>query len=143
MLISFIPHIPRITLNPTLVLNVFLPLLIYRASAESSWRDFKINIRPIALLSIGHVLFITIMVALVIHYLIPSMSWPLAFLLGAIISPPDDVAIVSIAEKIHMPKRVITILQGEGLFNDGRLGGPCNRCHRLSDRSQIYSSLSA
>jgi len=118
MFLSLIPNIPTITLNPDLVLNVFLPILIYQISSFSSWIDVKKNIRPISLLSIGHVLFITVLVAWVIHTLIPQLGWPLAFVLGAIISPPDDVAIVSIAEKIKLPKRIITILVGEGLLND-------------------------
>src|ERR1043166_10348402 len=76
MLCSFIPFFPEIQLNSKLVLNIFLPLLIYEISAFSSWRDMKKQARPIALLSIGHVLFITFLVALVIHTLIPQMGWP-------------------------------------------------------------------
>jgi monovalent cation/hydrogen antiporter len=118
MLLSFVPFIPDIILNSYLVLNVFLPLLIYQISAFSSWRDIKKQLRPIALLSVGHVIFITVLVAIVIHFLIPQMGWPLAFVLGAIISPPDDVAIVSISEKIRIPERIFLILEGEGMFND-------------------------
>lgn len=118
MLLSFVPKFPRINLNPDVILNIFLPLLIYQISGFSSWKDVKKNLRPIALLSVGHVIFITVLVAVVIHALIPELGWPLAFVLGAVISPPDDVAIVSIAEKIHMPSRIVTILEGEGMFND-------------------------
>lgn len=118
MVLSFVPFFPVITLNPELIFNVFLPLLIYQISAFASWRDFKKNARPIVMLSLGHVFFITGLVAIGIHTLIPSLGWPMAFVLGAIISPPDDVAIVSIAEKIRIPNRVLTILEGEGLFND-------------------------
>lgn len=118
MLLSFVPNFPIIQLNSTVVLNIFLPLLIYQISTHSSWKDVKKNIRPIALLSIGHVIFITVLVAIIVHTLIPELGWPLAFVIGAIISPPDSVAIVSIAEKIHMPKKVITILEGEGMLND-------------------------
>jgi CPA1 family monovalent cation:H+ antiporter len=118
MLLSFIPIFPTIQLNPTLVLNLFLPLLVYEISAYSSWRDMKKQARPIALLSIGHVIFITCLVAITIHALIPQMGWPLSFVLGAIISPPDNVAIVSIAEKIRIPERIFIILEGEGMFND-------------------------
>lgn len=118
MILSFVPAFPHITLNPDLVLNVFLPLLVYQISAFSSWRDVKKNTRPIALLSVGHVIFITFLIAYVIHAIIPQFNWPMAFILGAVISPPDDVAIVSIAEKIRIPSRVITILEGEGLLND-------------------------
>ncbi len=118
MLASFIPSFPPITLNPTMVLNIFLPLLIYVTSAYSSWREIKVDFRPIALLSIGHVFFITTLVALTIHFILPQLGWPMAFLLGAVISPPDDVAIVSIAEKIRMPQRIVTILKAEGMLND-------------------------
>ncbi|OAI49153.1 hypothetical protein AYO45_03135 [Gammaproteobacteria bacterium SCGC AG-212-F23] len=118
MLLSFVPYFPEIHLDSSLVLNFFLPLLIYQISSFSSWRDIKKQIRPIALLSIGHVIFITILVAIVIHQLIPQIGWPLAFVLGTIISPPDDVAIIAIAEKIHIPERVFIILKGEGMFND-------------------------
>jgi CPA1 family monovalent cation:H+ antiporter len=118
MLLSFIPYVPVMQLDSNLVLDVFLPLLIYEISAFSSWRDIKKQIRPIASLSIGHVVFITVVVAIVAHTLIPQMGWPLAFVLGAILSPPDDVAIVSICEKIRIPERIFIILEGEGMFND-------------------------
>ena len=118
MVLSTIPAFPVPELNSELVLNVFLPILIYQISAFSSWKDVKKNIRPISLLSIGHVVFITIVVAVVMHQLIPELGWPLAFVLGAISSPPDDVAIMSITEKIRFPVKLMTILEGEGLFND-------------------------
>lgn len=118
MIFSFIPDFPRVSLRPDLVLDIFLPLLIYITSAESSWKDVKLNVAPITLLSIGHVLFIAGLAAIAIHTLIPQLGWPMSFVLGAVISPPDDVAIVPIAEKIHMPKRIVTILKGEGMFND-------------------------
>src|SRR6185312_11089595 len=76
MLLSFFPFIPRLDLSPTLVLNVFLPLLVYEISAYSSWGDFKKNIRPIALLSVGHVIFIALLIAIVIHALLPELGWP-------------------------------------------------------------------
>jgi len=118
MIVSYFPFVPKIDLNSELVLNVFLPLLIYQISAFSSWRDIKKQLRPIAMLSIGHVIFITLLVAAMIHTLIPQMGWPLAFVLGAVISPPDDVAIVSFSEKFPLPQRVFVILEGEGMFND-------------------------
>ncbi len=118
MALSFLPNFPRVELQPQLVLNFFLPLLVYEASAQTSWREIKKNLRPIALLSVGHVLFITILVAVVLHAIIPSLSWPLCFVVGAVISPPDDVAIIALAEKIYLPRRIITILSAEGLFND-------------------------
>lgn len=118
MLLSLIPGMSFITLNSNLVLNIFLPILLYQMSSFASWKDFKKNMRPISLLSIGHVIFITVLVAVILKNLIPELGWPLAFVIGAIVSPPDDVAIMAIAEKIRMPGRVITILEGEGMLND-------------------------
>jgi monovalent cation/hydrogen antiporter len=118
MLISFLPFMPEFNLQSDLVLDVFLPLLIYQISSFSSWRDIRKLLMPIASLSIGHVIFITILVAFCIHALIPQMSWPMAFVLGAVVSPPDDVAIASISQKIRIPERILLILEGEGMFND-------------------------
>ncbi len=119
MAISFIPDFPTFNLNPKFIFDVFLPLLLYEASSYSTtWNEIRLSLRPIILLSIGHVIFITTLIAITIHYLIPDFGWPLAFVLGAVISPPDDVAIISIAEKVKMPNRVITILKGEAMFND-------------------------
>lgn len=116
--LSVIPPFPHVYLNPDLVLELFLPLLIYQVSGETSLRDVFKHMQPILLLSIGHVVFITVLVAIAVHYLFPDISWPLACALGAVVSPPDDVAIASIAAKVHLPKRIITILKGEGMFND-------------------------
>jgi Na+/H+ antiporter len=119
MILSFLPGFRTITVDPEVIFNLFLPLLLYEASSYSStWNDLKRHLRPIILLSIGHVIFITALVAITIHYLIPEFGWPLAILVGAVVSPPDDVAIVSIADKIHMPNRIISILKGEAMFND-------------------------
>ncbi len=118
IILSLLPNFPRVALDSNIVLDIFLPMLIYQISVTSSWREFKSTLRPIILLSVGHVLFITLCVAIVVHYFFPNISWPLAFLLGAIVSPPDDIAIVAMAEKINMPKRIMTILKGEGLLND-------------------------
>ncbi len=109
---------PLIQEHPEVVLKVFLPLLLYQISSFSSWREYRKQIRPIVLLSVGHVLFITVLVASLIHFLMPQVDWPLAFIIGAVVSPPDDVAIISIAEKVKMPSRIVTILEGEALFND-------------------------
>src|SRR5205085_5426828 len=99
MMLSFVPYLPSIKIKPNIVLDVFLPLLIYQISSFASWKDMQKNLRPIILLSIGHVIFIAIIVAATAHLLIPHLSWPLAFVLGSVVSPPDDVAIVSVAEK--------------------------------------------
>ncbi len=118
MFLAFIPGIPELSIQPKLVLDFFIPLLVYAASTDLSWKDFRFNLRPIILLSVGHVFFITILVAVSIHALLPALGWPLSFVLGAIIAPPDDVAILAVADKIAFPHRVITILKGESLLND-------------------------
>ncbi|RDI43376.1 Na+/H+ antiporter [Aquicella lusitana] len=118
MLFSFVPDFPPVNLDPQLVFTIFLPLLVYEATAYTSWPDIKFNRRSISLLSIGHVIFITVLVAIAAHQVIPGITWPLAFVLGSIISPPDDVAIFAIAEKVRFPQRILTILTGEGLLND-------------------------
>lgn len=118
MALSYLPIFPHVQLDQNLILDVFLPLLIYEVSTGASWRDVKKNFQPIALLSVGHVFFITGLVAIVIHAFLPQLGWPVAILLGAVVSPPDDVAIVAIAEKIHMPSKIVTILKSEGMLND-------------------------
>jgi CPA1 family monovalent cation:H+ antiporter len=116
--IGFIPGLPFIELNPDIVFLIFLPPLLYGAAWTTSWHEFKAAKRPISLLAIGCVLFTTTAVAVVAHHLIPGFSWPIAFVLGAIISPPDAVAATSVTKGLGIPKRVITILEGESLVND-------------------------
>jgi Na+/H+ antiporter len=118
MILSLFKQIPHVALDPQLVLTIFLPVIVYQASAYTPLREIKKYRRAIELLSVGHVFFITGLVAITVHLLIPQYGWPLAFLLGAIISPPDDVAIITIAEKINLPQRLIIILESEGMLND-------------------------
>ncbi|MBO0359478.1 Na+/H+ antiporter [Hymenobacter sp. BT186] len=112
------PGLPRVALAPDLVFLIFLPPLLYSAAWGTSWPDFKAARRPIGLLALGCVLFTTCLVAVVAHALIPGFSWPVAFLLGAIISPPDAVAATSATKGLGLPRRVVTILEGESLVND-------------------------
>lgn len=116
--ISLIPGITPISLNPNVVFLIFLPPLLYQASFDISWHDFKRLKTPISGLAIGLVLSTTTMVAICIHYLIPAFSWPLAFLLGAIVSPPDVIAATSATKYLRLPKVITTILEGESLIND-------------------------
>ena len=116
--LGFAPGLPMIVLNPDLVFLIFLPPLLYAAAWTTSWHDFKAAKRPISLLAIGLVLFTTSSVAVAAHYLIPGFSWPFAFILGAIVSPPDAVAATSVTKGLGVPKRIITILEGESLVND-------------------------
>ncbi len=116
--IGLIPGLPRISLNPEIVFLVFLPPILYAAAWTTSWSDFKAAKRPITLLAIGCVIFTTCAVAWVAHTFIPDLGWTEAFVLGAIISPPDAVAATAATKGLGIPRRVITILEGESLVND-------------------------
>ena len=113
LILSFIPRLPEVKLDPNIVFYFFLPPLLYPAALFTSWRDFRRNLRPIVLLSIGLVLFTMIVVACVAHSLIPSLPWAAAFVLGAIVSPPDAVAATSVIRRLAVPHRIVSILEGE------------------------------
>jgi monovalent cation/hydrogen antiporter len=118
LVLSLIPGLPEIELPPDLVFVIFLPPLLYSAAFFTSPRDLKANLRPIALLSIGLVLFTTGAVAVVAHAVI-GLPWMVAFVLGVIVSPTDPLAVSVIAGRLGIPRRVVTILEGESLINDG------------------------
>ena len=113
-----IPGLPRVELPPELVFLLFLPPILFAAAYFTSVRDFKANLRPIGLLAVGLVLFTTVVVAVVAHALIPELGWPAAFTLGAIVAPPDAVAATAILQRLGVPRRIVTILEGESLIND-------------------------
>jgi CPA1 family monovalent cation:H+ antiporter len=115
---SFVPFIPDIELTAELALVGFLPPLLYSAALQTSLVDFNANRRAILLLSIGLVAFTTVGVGFVVHLVVPGVDWPAAFALGAVVAPPDAVAATAIARRIGMPRRVVTILEGESLLND-------------------------
>ena len=115
--LAFVPGMPGLELSPELVLLVVLPPLIYSASVAMSWREFKYNLRPIMLLAVGAVIFTAAAVAAAVHYLI-GLSWQVGFLLGAIVAPTDAVAPLAVARKLNIPRRVLVVLEGEGLAND-------------------------
>jgi CPA1 family monovalent cation:H+ antiporter len=115
--LAFLPGMPAVELPPQLVLLLVLPPLIYSASFAMSWREFKFNLRPIILLSVGCVIFTAFAVAAATHYLI-GLPWSIGFLLGAIVAPPDVVAPLAIARKLCLPRRILVVLEGEGLAND-------------------------
>jgi Na+/H+ antiporter len=117
VVLALIPGLPTVNLAPDFVLLFVLPPLIYSSAVAMSWREFRFNLRPISLLSVGCVLFTTIAVAAVSHWLLGS-SWAVGFVLGAIVSPPDAVAPLSIARRMQLPRRLLVILEGEGLAND-------------------------
>src|SRR3954468_16051242 len=118
LLMGAIPGIPNIELQPDLVLLIFLPPLLYSASFFTGLRELRQNIRQISMLSIGLVLATALAVALVAPAVIDDMSWPAAFVLGAIVSPTAPVAATAIAGRIGVPRRVVTIVEGEALIND-------------------------
>jgi len=117
VLLALVPGLPAVNLAPEFVLLFVLPPLIYSSAVAMSWREFRFNLRPISLLAVGCVLFTTTATAAVTHWLL-GFSWPLGFVLGAIVSPPDAVAPLSIARRMNLPRRLLVILEGEGLAND-------------------------
>ena len=116
--IGFLPGIPPIRLQPDLVFLVFLPPLLYAAAWNTSWKDFWQSRRSISMLAFGLVIFTSATIAVVAHALIPDFSLAMGFLLGGIISPPDAVAATSVLQNLPVPKRVVTLLEGESLIND-------------------------
>lgn len=116
--LGFVPGVPDVRLDPQLVLTLILPPLLYSAAFFSSLRDLRANLRPISLLSIGLVLATTVAVAVVAHAVVPGMSWPVAFVLGAVVSPTDPVAASAIARRLGAPRRFVTVVEGESLVND-------------------------
>src|SRR6188508_881639 len=118
LIIGFVPQLPNLALDPDIVFIIILPPLLYDAAAKTSWHEFRTAIRPISALAITLVFFTTVAVAITAHYLIPGFSWPLAFVLGAVVSPPDAVAASGIIKGLGLNKKVITILEGESLVND-------------------------
>ena len=116
--LSVVPGFPVPEVHPEFVLTVVLPPLIYVAALETSVPAFKFNLRPILLLAVGHVLFIAAAVGFVVHALLPGVPLSICFALGAVVSPPDAVAATAIARRIGLPRRVVTVLEGEALLND-------------------------
>jgi monovalent cation/hydrogen antiporter len=116
--VALVPTHHRVEFPPELILLVFLPPLIYDASLETSIQEVRAQFRPILLLAVGLVLATMSVVAVVIHALVPTLSWAVAFTLGAIVSPPDSIAATQIAGKLGLPRHLTTILGGEGMMND-------------------------
>jgi CPA1 family monovalent cation:H+ antiporter len=117
VVMALIPGLPTVELAPDLVLLVVLPPVIYTAAVAMSWPDFRFNLRPISALAIGCVAFTTVAVAAATHWLM-GLPWAVGFVLGAIVSPPDVMAPLAIARRMHIPRRILIVLEGEGLAND-------------------------
>jgi len=116
--LACVPHLPQIRLEPELIFNLFLPPLIYPGAFYTSWRDFRMNLRPILLLAIVLVLLTMTVSAFLVHWLF-GLPLAVGFVFGAIISPPDAVAALAITQSLRVPRRIIVILEGESLINDG------------------------
>jgi CPA1 family monovalent cation:H+ antiporter len=117
-LLGMIPRLPQFPFDPQLILVIVLPPILYQAALLTSWSDFKAHIRSISLLAIGLVIVTTLAVGLTLKLMVPSVPWAAAFVLGAIISPPDAVAATTILSRLNIPRHLVTILEGESLVND-------------------------
>jgi monovalent cation/hydrogen antiporter len=115
--LALIPDLPTLELAPDLVLVLVLPPIIYWDAVKMSWKEFRFNLRAITLLAIGAVVFTTVAIAAATHWLL-GFPWAVGFVLGAIVSPPDAVAPLAIARRLQLPRRLMVVLEGEGLAND-------------------------
>ncbi len=118
LVLSQVPALPDFQLPPDLVFFVFLPPLLFAGGYFTSIREFKANLRPIILLAFGLVIFTAAVVAAVAYMFVPALGWAGAFALGAIVAPPDAVAATAIFQRVGVPRRIVTILEGESLVND-------------------------
>ncbi|MGY1673226.1 Na+/H+ antiporter [Geodermatophilus sp. SYSU D00710] len=116
--LSYVPGVPDYSIDPNMVLLLFLPPLLYAAAWRTSNRSLRANLRPIALLSVGLVLFTTLVVGLVAWAVVPGLPLAAAFALGAVVAPPDAVAATAVARRTGLPRRAVSILEGESLVND-------------------------
>lgn len=116
--LGFIPGLPQLEFDPQFLLVLVLPPILYQAALLTSWRDFKANLRTIGLLAIGLVLATTLLLGTALKALIPEIPWAAAFAFGAIVSPPDAVAATAILSRLNMPRRIVSVLEGESLVND-------------------------
>lgn len=118
LIASYLPGVPTYTLDAHVVLPLLLPPLLYTAAVDSSYLDLRANLRPVALLSVGYVLFATVAVGWLAYRLVPDLPLTAALVLGAVVAPPDAVTAAAIARRVGLPGRVTTVLQGESLVND-------------------------
>jgi monovalent cation/hydrogen antiporter len=118
LVLGFVPGMPEIELPPELVLVLFLPPLLYQAAFFSSPRELRADVRAISLLAVGLVLATMVAVAVLAHALVDGLPWAAAVALGAIVSPTDPLAATAIARRLGVPRRLVTILEGESLVND-------------------------
>lgn len=118
MALAFIPGLPAVRLDPELALAFFLPPLLQASAYRTDWRGFRSNLRPILLLAVGAVLFTALCMAAVLRWLVPELPWAAAIAFGAIVAPPDAVAASAVLQRLRLPRRIVTVLEGESLVND-------------------------
>jgi Na+/H+ antiporter, bacterial form len=118
VVIALVPGLPSLNLDPDLILYVFLPPLLYSAAFRFPWDEFRSNMRPILAMAIGLVLATMVCVGYAAYWWIPGLPLAAAFVLGAVVSPPDAVAAGAVLERMRVPQRVNTVLEGESLVND-------------------------
>ncbi|MFH9010145.1 Na+/H+ antiporter [Streptomyces sp. NPDC017943] len=116
--VSYVPGVPDYTLDPHVVLPLILPPLLHTAASDSSYLDLRAQLRPVAMLSVGYVLFATFVVGWALYVIVPDMPLTAALVFGAVVAPPDAVAATAVARRVGLPSRITTILQGESLLND-------------------------
>ncbi|MEU7294734.1 Na+/H+ antiporter [Streptomyces exfoliatus] len=118
IVLAFLPFVPNVEIPPELILPLVLPPLLYASVQRTSWRQFAANKRPIFLLAVALVFITTAAVGAVAHSLVPGLPLAAAIALGALVAPPDPVAATAVAGSLGLPRRLVSILEGEGLFND-------------------------
>jgi monovalent cation/hydrogen antiporter len=118
LVLGVLPGFPRVQLEPEIVLLLILPPLLYAAALNTAYADFRANLRPIALNAVGLVLVTTLTVGAVTHLVAPDLPLPVALALGAIVAPPDAVAATAVGRRLALPRRILTVLEGESLLND-------------------------
>ena len=118
LLLSFVPGLPRVSLNPDVVLLILLPPLLFAAATNTAWRDFRFHLVSILMLAFGLVGFTVLGVGAVSNWLLPGFDWRIGLVLGSVICTTDAIAATSIASRVGLPRRIIDILEGESLVND-------------------------
>ncbi len=118
MVLALIPAVPNLELDPELALAFFLPPLLQLSAYRTDWRAFRSSLRPILLLAVGAVFFTAFCIAVVARWLVPELPWTAAIALGAIVAPPDAVAAAAVLQRLRLPRRIVTVLEGESLIND-------------------------
>ncbi|WP_329032721.1 Na+/H+ antiporter [Streptomyces sp. NBC_01725] len=118
IVLALLPFVPNVDVPPDLILPLVLPPLLYAAVQRTSWRQFTANVRPILLLAVALVFVTMAAVATVANSVVPGLPLAAAFVLGALVAPPDPVAATAVAGSLGLPRRLVSILEGEGLFND-------------------------